>query len=161
MTVPIFIGMDCAIVGGVACYDPNEHIALVTELKGTPLNHLQQINALLILLKGWSLRDKVFVFETLVHFRNAVTVRSLLERTGFLKWSLTGVGFETYDVDPNTARKFLGTGTKEATLKFFAPNFKGSFLTNNHTDALAIALYKANMDGYTPNFKQLKVERLP
>lgn len=161
MTVPIYVGMDCAIVGGVAFYDPNLQAAVVTEIKGDPLEQLKRVNDLNTMLRAWKVREKVFVFEMLVHFRNAVTVRSLLERVGFLRWNLIGVGFRTTEVDPNKARRYLGTGNKENTLNFFAPMFKGSFLTNNHTDALAVALFQSHEDGYTPDFNTLKVERLP
>lgn len=156
-----YVGMDNASIGGVAFYNPTLHLALVAEVRGNPIYQLSQINVLMgMSIKTLKANDILFVFEMLVHFRNANTVRSLAERSGFLKYSLQGSGFKTVDVDPNVVRKSLGTKDKDGTFEFFAKFYKGKFLTNNHTDAVAVAVYQAKMDGYDPNFEKLSIERI-
>jgi hypothetical protein len=158
-----YVGIDSASIGGVAFYNPTLHKALVTELKGNPLTQLIQLNLLVSeVLKKKMANDAVFVFEQLVHFRNAKTVRDLLERSGFLKWTLKGLNFKVAeDIDPNVARGWLQTKDKEGTFRFFLPFYKSSLvLTNNHTDALAIAIYQAHLDGYEPNYEKLTIERI-
>jgi hypothetical protein len=161
MKLTTYVGLDSASIGGVAFYDPTEHKAVVAEIRGDPLNQLVQLNGLIkAVVPKMRQNDLVFVFELLVHFRNAVTVRSLLERHGFIKWNLKSVGYKVQEVDPNVVRKFLETGTKQKTFDFFFDFFDGCNLTNNHTDAIACAMYQAHLEKYEPNWKKFRVERI-
>lgn len=151
-----YIGLDTATLMGVAVWNPDRHIAVVTQNKGTPIEQLYFINQNVFGLMEET-ADCEFVMEVLHNFRNAVTTRSLLERYGFLKWSLKAVQFEVEEVSPDMARSFLGTKEKEDTFRYFTKYFDGSMLTNNHTDALAVAIYQSTLDGYKFAPNRLKV----
>jgi Holliday junction resolvasome RuvABC endonuclease subunit len=89
-----------------------------------------------------------YVLERLHTFRNANTTRSLLERYGYLKYLLQSGGYRVEEVSPRMARKHLGLVEKEEVYEYFKKLYTGLRLTSHMTDALAVALYQADRDGY-------------
>src|SRR5687767_8973013 len=151
-----YIGLDTATVMEVAVWCPDTHIATVVQNKGTPVEQLFFINQYVFgyLEDG---ADNEFVMEKQHYFRNADTIRSLMERYGSLKWTLQSIGFTVNEISPDIARKFLGTKEKEDTFALFTKYFTGSMMTNNHSDALAVAIYQSTLDGYKFNINRLKI----
>lgn len=163
----VYIGLDLATVTGICVYIPERNLALVREYKGNAIKQLNNINSILVtdLYKISSIyniyinkyKTISIVIEQLHNFRNANTVRLLLEMSGYIRYTLTVDGYTVNYVAPDVARSHLGTKSKEDTHKLFIPNFKGSVLTSNHTDALAIAIYQAHLDGAAFNLNELAV----
>lgn len=164
MRASVYVGLDCAETMGVAYlrYDVERGpVAQVTEIVGTPLEQLKGINKLMVREDTANTASPLlFVFEQQHNFRNAITARSLLERQGFLKWTLTSLGFQVADVSPDVARKYLGTGSKGGTLQFFREISDDIKLTDNHTDALAVAVYRAYIDGLDLRPEAISLERI-
>lgn len=141
----LYVGLDTATVTGVAFWNPRMQVAAVVEFKGSPVEQLHSILGELPYKKA----DVVFVLEKLYNFRNAKTTRSLLERYGYLKYTLIERGFRVEEVHPRMARNFLKVATKEDVFRYFIPFYRGNlYLSSNHTDALAVALYQADCDGW-------------
>lgn len=142
-----YIGLDIATISGIAIYSPLKHAAVVGQSKGEPIYQLDDIIAKSVPknLVGYSIQ---FVLEEPHHFQNATTTRSLISRYGYIKYSLMGLKYPVYEVNLNSARHWLGTKTKKETHLLFTQYFRGDFLTSDHTDALAVAMYKAHKDGY-------------
>jgi hypothetical protein len=46
---------------------------------------------------------------------------------------------------------------KEEVFMLFTKHFTGSMMTNNHSDALATAIYQSSLDGYKFNINRLKI----
>lgn len=167
----IYIGIDVANMCGIAYYNPDTHKAVVYEKKGTPVAQLGAINQVIKRHKGDSV-NIYFVLEKQFSFQNAVTTRSILERYGFLKWSLLACDFDVWEISPSSARNFLGVKynpytakeTKRKThelLRSYVIDFPDAF-SNNHSDALAVAMKQANANGHlnTLVFPQIEVGSL-
>jgi Holliday junction resolvasome RuvABC endonuclease subunit len=137
----IYIGLDTATTMGVAVFAPNTHKVYVAESKGSPLQQMRFISEKV--LPGLSLGHTYIALEQLHNMRNAVTVRSFMERYGYIKWTLAERDWKVFDIPPQVARASLGCTTKMDVFDYFLPAYKGSKLTHNHTDALALALYIA------------------
>lgn len=157
----IYVGLDLATVSGLAIYIPNNPIAIVHQHKG---NAIQQLNTIKKLLNVYIYNTNnknnnsyIFIIEELHTFRNGNTTRFLLEMTGYIKYSLIDSGYRVVDVAPSEVRKYLGTKDKKGTLDFFLPRYTGSNLTNNHTDALGLAIYQAAQDGHIEDFSNLQI----
>ncbi len=136
-----YVGLDVASWCGVAIFMPSSNKATVTEVKGTPPEQAEFI-------KNYLSTECTVVFELEMYFRNAKTIRSLIERQGYIKHALLYQSCRVTEVPPKSARKFLGTKSKIETHHKFIDNFSGEPLTNNHTDALAVAMYQAYQDGW-------------
>lgn len=141
-----YIGIDPAATMGIAILPESENWAVVFDVKGDPIEQLTFFMPLLTneILKAGG--DLVFVIERLHVQRNAKTNRSLSERSGFFKFTLKSIGFPVYEVAPKVARKYLGTKSKLETHDLFVPCFIGKKLTDDHTDALAAALWARDRD---------------
>lgn len=159
----IYVGLDMATVTGIAIYIPKEPIAIVHQYKGNPIEQLNTIKKLLNIYmttnnyKTISNYPYTFVIEELKTFRNAHTTRLLLEMTGYIRYSLVSLGYRVLEVAPSIVRSYLDTKTKQGTLDFFLPRYTGSNLTNNHTDALALAIYQAHADGHSEDLNSLQI----
>lgn len=153
-----YVGLDTATTTGIAVLLPDNKAA-VTSVKGTPI---QQLGVLGPILAAFSKRYP-FVglsMEKQHNFINANTARSLSERYGFLRWTLTGLGFTVNEVSPRPARKLLGVVTKQECFDKFVPYFKGEALTSDHTDALAVCIFSAYQDGYKIDWERFVVVNL-
>jgi hypothetical protein len=151
----VYVGLDTAKVMGAAIWFPRQQKAWVEECKGSPLAQWKFIQDLLYPVPE---EDVVFVFEKQHNFYNAKTTRSLLERYGFLKFSILGsTRCQVREVSPKVARAYLETSTKKETFRRFIPYFAGDYLTDNHTDALAVAIYESHTDGLELNWSKLSV----
>lgn len=142
----VYIGIDPATVCGVAIYYPEQNMARVMEVKGTPVEQLSTILEYLFKDIG---EEKLLIFsmEKLHNFRNANTTRSLLERYGYLRHTLDSLGFPVRETSPASVRAHLQVKTKTELFDYLGSFYRGKHLTNNHTDALAIAIYQAWLDG--------------
>ena len=99
----MIFGLDIAKRTGIASYNHKTDEVFVTTFAGSPIELLGCVKSLLPLPE---FVEKV-VIEKHVHFRNANTTRALLERLGYVKWSLQNFGYETVDLFPGRGRKFL------------------------------------------------------
>lgn len=140
-----YIGIDPAIVCGFAYYFPHSHEAHLFECEGNPIEQWEFLRELIEKCPTSEL-----CIETPNHFRNAVTTRDLVGRYGYLKWSAYAFGFPIRDISMNSARHLLGCKTKEETKQTLKNGYKKGELkiTDNHTDALAVAMYGAWLGGY-------------
>lgn len=139
-----YVGLDVATWCGIAIFIPSANKATVQDFKGTPLEQAEHI-------KNYISTDCTVVFELEMYFRNAKTIRSLIERQGYIKHALLWQSCRVTEVPPKSARRFLNTKSKAETHHKFIDNFWGEPLTNNHTDALAVAMYQAYQDGWRFN----------
>lgn len=157
-----FIGLDTALVTGIALYNSEMNYAGVMQRKGTPVEQLATIIAVISHLRlGWVDSSQiVLVMEKLHNFRNAVSTRSLLERYGYLKNSLLERGYQVQEVSPKEARSFLGVGGKEETFHLLKTRFQGTLFSSDHADALAIALYQASVQECHPDVDTLEIRNL-
>lgn len=148
LTSSYIIGLDVATKCGVAVVNFSCKKITTLVYNGTPAMQLQSL--LDLIGEDW---DNVLVkIESLQTFRNAVTTRSLLTRTGYLAYSLEKLGATIEYVSPSQARKNLGVKTKDEAHKLFA-HVEG--ITNDETDAIAVALF-----GLTSNVEGWTVERI-
>lgn len=143
----VYVGLDTATVSGIAMWSPILHVGLVLQTKGTPTELLLCISELVLSKLNENI-EPIFVLERQHNFLNANTARSLLERLGYIKYSLLSIGYTVHEAGTAEVRSFLKCKTKEETFRFFHPIYRGNALTDNHTDALALALYQADQDGY-------------
>lgn len=147
----IYIGLDVAETLGIAVYKP-PHFALVTSIKGIPPVQYELVRRIITGNSARSgLLSPIIVFELPNHFRNGKGTRTLLGRYGYLRWSLVDEMLDIHEVNLNSARAFLKCKSKEEVLDFFLPWYTGSCLTDDHTDALAVAMYQAHKDGQLPD----------
>lgn len=130
----MIVGLDLATTSGIALYDDDE--VKVTTYKGTPIELLTKIESY---LKPGSL----CVIEEHKHFRNAKTTRSLLERNGFIFWSLVAKGYEVQKLFPGKGRLQL--------IKAYHDRYK---LTKDEVDAIALINFHLQV------FEPLKVSKL-
>lgn len=158
----IFIGLDVAERMGVATWNPQLNKAYVHVAKGSPIHQLDYIFKE-VLVEPEPLVEEpkfIFVIERLHNFQNKNTVRSLLERTGFIKYSLISAGFRVEEVSPLMARAYLGVSTKENLRVKLEQYFTGIRMTDDHSDALAVALYQASLEGYQLDFRKLTIQEM-
>lgn len=145
MTTRTYIGLDVAETLGIAIYRPI-HFALVTTVKGTPPEQYAKVKR--VIQSIHDLTSPTIVFELPNHFRNGKGTRTLLGRYGYLLWTLRDETLDVHEVNLNSARSFLKCKNKQEVLDFFLPWYTGSELTDDHTDALAVAMYQAHVWGH-------------
>ncbi len=135
----LFIGLDLATTTGMAILSEDLKTCWVYELKGNPYEQFYQIQLMV------ANDPAVWGIEELHIFRNAKTVRSLAERSGFIKWMLKGVLKEkVMMVQVSRARKFVGAKNKEHARELMQCLVSGGgTLTDNHSDAILVALMVA------------------
>lgn len=152
-----YIGLDVATMAGIAKWIPEINVAVVDEMKGTPNHQLQYIINSVLPPKEMAV-ETIFVLEKPFHFQNANTTRSLLERYGFIKYSLLGFGYQVREPNLNSARAWLGVRDKQGVFDHYVPHLNsGRMLTSNHTDALLVAMYEAQQDGFTVEWSSLQI----
>jgi len=127
----MIVGLDIATSCGVAYF--NGKTASCTTYKGTAI---YQLNMLLDVL-GEDVTGSTFYIEQMNSFMNADTVRSLLHRVGYIKYSLEQRGGITKMVNAMSVRKFLGAKGKAEVTAMFKPYG----LNNDEADALALVLF--------------------
>lgn len=149
----IYVGLDTATTTGLAVWFPTLQKALVSQCKGTPLKQLKHIQGYVF----FPTPEVVIAMESIHNFRNANVTRSLLERYGFLKYSLLAEGFRVEEIPPKMARRSLGVNSKREAYEYLSTFCTGK-LTDNHTDALAIALYQALAEGHLMDPSKFVVE---
>lgn len=150
----IYIGLDTATRMGVAIVQ-GEKVG-VMEIKGDPFTQWCALRSLLM-----SCEPAALVFEKQHNFLNAKTTRNLLERYGFLKYSLLSLHYRVEEVSPKVARHALGVKTKQEMLQLLHPYYHGSRkFTDNHADAAAVALYQMCQDGGKINLECLQITHL-
>lgn len=144
-----FVGLDLATTAGVAFLSEDLSSCRVYEIKGNPFEQFYQIQQMI------SDDPAVWGIEELHIFRNAKTVRSLAERSGFIKWMLKGVLKEkVMMVQVSRARKFIGAKSKEDARDMMQLLVKGNDqITDNHSDAVLVAMMVAK--------EVLKLEEVP
>lgn len=144
----IYIGLDTATTTGISLYIPKDNLSVVTLKKGNPI---EQLDYILDRINGdFPKVGYTFVLERQHYFRNAKSIRSLVERYGYLKHSLLREGYRVEEVSPDAARKTLGVKGKQGAFDYLFDFYEGCNLTDDHTDALAVALHQAKEDGCTP-----------
>lgn len=143
----IYCGLDVATRLGIAVWNPLENVAHVTMVKGEPIEQVVRILEVAgrDAEKGTQL---VFVMEVLPSFQNGKTTRSLLERYGYIKYTLMGTGFPVQEVHLSSVRRSLGVTDKMGVFNHFLPKYTGEHLLTDHTDALAVAVYQSVLDKY-------------
>lgn len=150
-----YLGLDTATVTGIAVLLPG-YRAAVASVKGNPIQQLGVIGPLIIALMKDFPQINISM-EKQHNFFNADTARSLVERYGFIKWTLTGSGFVVNEVSPKPARKLLEVNSKEECFRKFCNYYKGTALTSDHTDALALCIFSAHQEGYPMDWKRLVI----
>ena len=151
----IYVGLDIAETMGVAIYYPDKSLAEVVEVKGLPYEQLEVLRKQYVPFHQTVVR---FSIESLTHQRNAKTVRNLQQRIGYLKFSLIREGYKVNEVNINSVRHFLEAKNKKEVHALLSTLSKDE-LTDNHTDALAVALYQAKREGADFAW-QLKIGRV-
>lgn len=139
--VEMFIGLDIAQTMGVAVVTSDSPTILLAEVKGEPPEQ-EAVLAYLVSRYKSSYRQH-FILEMPSHFRNAKTTRSLIERYGYLKYTLVTYDMDVNEFSPPVIRSALGLpNRKRDVLQYFREMFPAyaQFLTDNHTDALATAI---------------------
>lgn len=152
-----YIGLDIATVTGMALYRTESETIEVALNKGDPISQYARLNNF---LESLDFRDRhpVFLLEKPLHFRNANTLRQLVERYGYIKHSLIHAGvYRVEELNLNSVRKHLQCRSKEEVFRFFVPLYLGDYLTSDHTDAAALCLYQAAVEGHTVDLNRLKV----
>lgn len=145
----IYCGLDVATKLGIAVWNPLENVAHVTMVKGEPVDQI--VRVLEVARVDWEdvrAPELVFVMEILPSFQNAHTTRSLLERYGYIKHTLKCTGFPVMEVNISSVRHNLGVSSKMQVFNYFLPHYKGKYLTTDHTDALAAAVFQSTVDLY-------------
>lgn len=153
----VYIGLDTALVTGIALWYPTENLALVTDIKGNPLEQFHWIYHLI------PSGELCLVLEKMVHFRNAKTTRSLLERYGFLKYSFLDRDFRVEEVHPGLARKFIGAKSKEDVKRYFWNREIACGvqpLSEHQADALTVALYQSHLEGCEIYYPELTLRKM-
>lgn len=139
-----YIGLDLATVSGIALYNPNNPEATVLEKKGDPV---YLWNFLWGFTDGFRYMGDPYtvVIEEIHDFRNAKTTRSLLERTGYIKYQFISLGVEVIMAGPSEVRSFFNVKGKQALFDYMREHVHEStpYFTSNHSDALALAIYGA------------------
>ena len=131
----VFVGLDLATIAGMAMISEDLKDCWVYEFKGNPYEQFFQIQNIICN------QPAIWGIEELHIFRNAKTVRSLAERSGFIKWMLKGVLKEkVMMVQVSKARKYIGAKNKEQARELMQCLVQGNGkLTDNHSDAILVA----------------------
>ena len=141
-----FIGLDLATTAGIAVWIPEEGTARAYTTTGNPIRQLEFLHRRVF---DNSLIEPIIIgIEQLDCFRNAKTVRSLLERIGYFRYSLTATRlFDVVEVRLSPTRKYYGFKDKMEVLKFFQKYTKTPRrLTNDMSDALLIAVWLGHQE---------------
>jgi|SRR5688500_5376130 len=154
----LYVGLDTAETMGVALYYPKNRLALVTEVKGTPIEQYIYITNNILLPIGNDKEQVLFIIEKLTNFLNAKTTRSLLERIGYLKYTLLSNGQLVEELAPTIARKTLGIRSNKRTVQLLFQKYTEMKLSDNHTDALALVVHRAVQDGYPLNIGETTIK---
>ena len=159
MSVPIYLGLDTATTMGLAVWSPDTHQAFVRSCKGGPIEQMVFIEEVYrSIQKQNRFADITVAFEELHHFRNAKTLKMNSERYGYLKYSLLLHDVKVTEVHPGTARSYIKCKDKEGVFKKLIGYVKGSApITDDHTDALAVALKQAHYDGHGLDWDRLVI----
>jgi len=152
-----YIGIDTAETMGLAVWEPITHIAKVFQAKGTPVGNLIVIKSVLENLYS---SDISISMEELYNFKYPKVVRSLFQRYGYIKYSLVELGYKIEEVHPRSARKALDAKTKEGARIKLEYRFTGLKLTDNHSDALAVAICTSIKDGHEFDYNNLMIKPL-
>jgi hypothetical protein len=157
---PVYIGLDTATITGISLWYPKAHLANVVQVKGSPIETFGFIVHRIMPFAGNNL--KALCMELNHNFRNAATVRSLSERYGFIKYSLmcNYLNIRICEIGVAEARANLGTKDKQETHQRLSQRYAGPYFTDNHADALAVAIYQSVQDGFDFNFDSLKIRPL-
>lgn len=135
----MYLAIDQATTSGIAYID-NEGTLITFEFTGTP-------NELFNVAFGLAniFRIKTILIEKMVHLRNTIPMRSLVERSGYLYYKFQENGFEVERIHSGTARKMLGfskeLNNKKKVLEYFKTNYTTNF-TDNCSDACVLLLSK-------------------
>lgn len=155
-----YIGLDTATVMGFAFLRTDNNWAFCHVINGNPIEQLKELRSYLSTPAGLKETSSI-VLEKQHNFRNAISSRSLLERYGYLKYSLINEGWDVQEQSPKVVRKKLGFRTIDAKKDLFMmmthyvkrmPAF-----TTDQSDALAVALGQAIDDGYHFNWETLQI----
>ena len=135
----VFVGLDLATKAGIAVLEEDLKTCTVYEVKGNPYEQLYQIQEIL------AKTPAIWGIEELHIFRNAKTIRSLAERVGFIKWTIKGLCKEkVYMIQASRARKEFGVKTKKQAKELIQCQVEdGGHLTDNHSDAVLVAMMTA------------------
>lgn len=156
MNITTYIGVDPATRTGFAYYFPFSNEATVFECPGNPLEQWAFLKAMIEMCPS-----SLVCMEVLHHFRNAITTRDILQRSGYLKWSSTSFGYTPREVSTPVIRSFLKCKSKEEVKELFAPHYSGiGRFTDNHSDALAVAMFSAYLDGHLQELEIPKIGAL-
>jgi hypothetical protein len=143
----VYLGLDLATISGIALWHPFTHTAEVVQVKGDPIETFAFLARVIMPLLGKF--QPTVCMEQSHHFINAKTTRSLLERYGFIKYSLmcNYKGMRIEEPNLNSIRASLGARNKKEMMGILATRYTGPYLTDNHTDALACCIYQSKEDG--------------
>lgn len=159
----IYVGLDVAGTTGVSLFFPRQNEAICFSIKATPIEQIQEVirNSLRIKqqynIQHEDNTDLLFCFEKVFHFRNAKTTRDLVERYGFMKYTLLHGRYRVVEVHLRSARSWLGVKSKQENLMHFVPHYMGSMLTSDHADATSCALYQAHLEGHTVDWSTFRL----
>lgn len=149
-----YLGLDIAEDMGAALYFAHSQQAHVFEYNGTPVQQWKFVKTLI-----YYNPQTLVCMELMHHFRNAITTRSVFGRYGFIKWSSVEYGYTPREISHQVARSFVHAKGKRGVHVAFLSEYRGEKqLTDNHTDALAIAMFAAHLDGLLPEFKVPEIE---
>ena len=154
----IYIGLDMATTTGIAVYYPEDNSVICYQHKGTPVELAVYISNVVHLVRdpnnilARSNTPIIFSAEKLHLVQNMNTVRSLCERYGYIKYSLIAAGYQVFENGPQPPRRFINKSlySKQHIFDLMRENFTGPFLTSNHTDAIAQAMFVAHSQGDLP-----------
>lgn len=138
-----YIGLDLAIVSGICVLNAESKEAFLFQHKGTPL---ELLSFLVTFVLDGTTTQKVGI-EELHQFRNATTTRSLLQRSGFIRYTLESYQIDTKEVNMESVLSILKLKSKQDLFDYIVFGTESLIpLTSNHTDALGIALYMYYLD---------------
>lgn len=142
----VYVGLDIATITGIALWHPMTHTAEVVQVKGDPMETFGFIVKVIMPLVGKY--QPTIVLENQFVGVNSVTTRKLIERYGFIKYSLmcNYQGIRIEEVYPASVRSFFKAKGKKEVMDILATRFTGPYLTDNHTDALACCIYQSKTD---------------
>jgi len=150
-----YIGLDLAIVSGICVLDAERKEAFLFQHKGSPI---ELLSFLITFILDGTTAQKVGI-EELHQFRNATTTRSLLQRSGFIRYTLESYGIDTKEIHMESVLSMLQLKSKKELFDYILLGTKSLLsLTSNHTDALGIALYMYYLDtGNVLSIEELEV----
>jgi hypothetical protein len=157
MTPIVYIGLDTATISGIALWYPQTNRARVVQVKGDPIETFGfLIRTIMPMVKG---KEQRLCMELTHHFQNAKTTRSICERYGFIKYSMrcNYPLLQIHEVGASEARKNLGTKGKESTFMKLHSHYVGPYFTDNHADALAVAMFQSVRDGFPIDWAALRI----